>query len=127
MHRITCFIIITRSRADIEALQCHTDNLYCCDGDHTENGSVLGEWYYPNGSKVLSVDEIQINNRDLNGGYFISRSQSVIRLFASRGTTESGHFCCELPDQYGVNQTMCIKLGKNHCGIVFIMTSTNHL
>ena len=79
------------------------------------NGSLLGEWYYPNGSRVISIDEVH-NNENYsyldNVGYFTSRSQSVIRLFSSSFSIESGSFCCEMPDQYQLNQTLCINIGK---------------
>ena len=78
------------------------------------NGSLLGEWYYPNGSRVISIDEIYNDNYSYldNDGYFTSRSQSVIRLSSSSSSIESGSFCCEIPDQYGSNQTLCINIGK---------------
>ena len=102
---------------DDEALQCHTDNVNCCNNELiTENGSVLAEWYYPNGSKVLSVDHTDNSTNDsyVSGdGIFTSRSQSVIRLLAGRGSTESGLYCCEILDQYGSSQTVCVNLGKN--------------
>ena len=46
--------------------------------------------------------------------FFTSRSQSVIRLLASRGTgsTEIGQFCCKIQDQYGSSQTLCANLCK---------------
>ena len=95
-----------------ESLQCHTDSINCCDNEHTENGSELGEWYSPSGSRVLSLDEINDNDNDsyLNSyGIFVNRSQSMIRLF---GSTENGHYCCEIPDQHGFNQILCVNLGK---------------
>ena len=95
-----------------EGLQCHTDSINCCDSEHTENGSVLGEWYSPSGSRVLSLDEISDNDNDsyVNSyGIFVNRSQSMIRLF---GSTENGRYCCEIPDQHGFNQILCVKLGK---------------
>ena len=103
---------------DDEALQCHTDNIDCCDSEHTENGSVLGRWYYPNGNRVLSLDEISDDGNDSyvnNDGFFVSRSQSVVRLFSGRGSSESGRYCCEIPDQYEFNQILCINLGKSAC------------
>ena len=96
-----------------EGLQCHTNSINCCDSEYTENGSALGDWYYPSGSRVLSLDEIgDSDNRSYVSrvGVFVNRSQSVIRLF---GSTESGHYCCKIPDQFGFNQILCVNLGKN--------------
>lgn len=101
---------------DDEALQCHTDNVNCCDNRLAENGSVLAEWYYPNGSKVSSVHRTDNSNNDSylsSNGFFTSRSQSMIGLFAGRDSTESGRYCCEIPDQYGSNQIVCVNLSKN--------------
>ena len=75
----------------------------------------LGEWYYPNGSAVDSIAETD-NNHEVNGSkinYFLaSRSQSSLRLFRAGAPTERGCFCCVIPDGQGLDQTMCISLGK---------------
>ena len=101
-----------------EALQCHTDNINCCDSGLAENASVLAEWYYPNGSKVVSIDGIDNSNNESNlntsDGFFTRKSQSFIALFSGRGSTEVGHYCCKIQDQNGLNQTMCVNLGKNY-------------
>ena len=93
----------------------------CCDNELAENRSVLAEWYYPNGSKVSSIDRVDDSNNDSylsSGGFFTSRSQSMIRLFAGKGSAESGRYCCEIPDQYGFNQIVCVNLGKNIYNII---------
>ena len=103
-----------------EALQCHTDNINCCDSTSrlNENTSVLAEWYYPNGSKVASVDGIDNSNNEsdfnTSDGFFTRKSQSLIALFSVRGSTEVGRYCCKIQDQNGLNQTMCVNLGKNY-------------
>ena len=101
---------------DDEALQCHTDNINCCDSGLAENASVSAEWHYPNGSKVSSVDDNSSNNEsnfNSSDGFFTRKSQSLIGLFAGRGSTEMGRYCCKIQDQNGLNQTMCVNLGKN--------------
>ena len=98
-----------------EALQCHTDNINCCDNGLAENTSILAEWYYPNGSKVSSVDGINnSNNESTTDGFFTRKSQSLIGLFSGRGSTEMGRYCCKIQDQNGLNQMMCVNLGKNY-------------
>ena len=103
------------ARTDDEALQCHTDYINCCNIEHTVNGSQLVEWYYPNGSRVIFINEIYNYSYPDNDGYFTSRSQSVIRLSSSSSSIEGGRFCCEIPDQYGSNQTLCINIGEKQC------------
>ena len=101
-----------------EALQCHTDNINCCDNGLNENTSVLAEWYRPNGSKVASVDGIENSNNESNSstsdGFLTRKSQSLIALFSGRVSSEVGHYCCKIQDQNGLNQTMCVNLGKNY-------------
>ena len=117
---------------DDEALQCHTDLVSCCDNELTENASALAEWYYPNGSKVSSVDRGIDDSNNVNdthfssGVFFTSRSQSVIRLLASRGTgsTEIGQYCCKIQDQYGSSQTLCANLGKYIFKLIIILLAT---
>lgn len=77
---------------------------------------MLAEWHYPNGSKVSSVDDNSSNNEsnfNSSDGFFTRKSQSLIGLFAGRGSTEIGCYCCKIQDQNGLNQTMCVNLGKN--------------
>ena len=101
-----------------EALQCHTDNINCCDSGHNENESVLAEWYYTNGSKVASIDGFDNSNNESNfstsDGFFARKSQSLIALFSGRDSTEMGRYCCKIQDQNGLNQMMCVNLGKNY-------------
>ena len=61
-----------------------------------------------------------------SGGFFTSRSQSMIRLLASRGTgsTEIGQFCCKIQDQYGSSQTLCANLGKYIFKLIIILLAT---
>jgi hypothetical protein len=100
-----------------EALQCHTDNVNCCGSGLADNESVLAEWYYPNGSKVSSVDDIDNGNNESyfsdSDGFFSRRTQSLIGLFSGRSSTESGRYCCKIQDQCGIYQIMCVNLGKN--------------
>ena len=95
---------------DREALLCHTENIDCCTGVRA-----LGEWLYPNGSAVNSVAEIDSNhelNRSNINQFLASWSQSSLRLFHVGVPTERGCFCCVIPDGLGLDQTMCVNLGK---------------
>ena len=65
---------------------------------------------------MLSLYEIGDNDNNSYVLYFVNRFQTVVQLFAGRGSSfESGRYCCEIPDEYELNQTLCINLGKNAC------------
>ena len=99
---------------DDTALLCMTNFTACCGPSHTgENGSVLGNWYFPNGTKVPSSG----NQWDFHR----TRGQSVVRLNRRRGGVE-GIYCCEIPDSMNVMQCIYIGLyttntisGEWHC------------
>ena len=103
---------------DQEALLCHTDNTNCCGAEQTMGGRVKGEWYYPNGSRVLSINDIYDNysqfESNLSSNFLTHRSRSVVRLYRDGNPSEGGQFCCEIPDHQEVNQTLCVTIGKNH-------------
>ena len=90
------------------ALLCVTDLEDCCNSPHT----VRGDWYYPNGSRVL-FDGFPLNlafrrnrgpNEMLNGRQFYGS----VRLWRRFTPPERGHFHCELPSAANpsVNQTL---------------------
>ena len=108
---------------DQEALLCHTDNTNCCGTEQTTDGKVKGEWYYPNGSRVLSINDIHDNYRQYEDSniasiFLTNRSQSVVRLYHGGNPTKKGQFCCEIPDHQETNQTLCVSIGKNHCQLI---------
>ena len=76
------------------SLLCLTNNYYCCD----ENNDILGNWYFPYGSKLgnykISVD---------NNGFYQSRDEMLVRLIRKGSSEERGSFRCEIPD--GSNKT----------------------
>ena len=84
-----------------EALNCMTDQPACCRPPYT-NGSgqqVLGNWFFPNGSRVPNSGE--------QSNFHRTRSQSVVRLHRRRGG-EDGIYSCVVPDATNVTQTLYI-------------------
>ena len=78
-----------------DALLCITTLTACCN----DNSSALGNWFFPNGTKVPSSDE--------EWDFHRTRGQSVVLLHRRRGGVE-GIYRCEIPDAMNVNQTIYI-------------------
>ena len=82
------------------ALVCMTNFPACCRPPYTsENRSALGNWFFPNGTRVPSKSK-QCN-------FYRSRSQMVLHLHRRRGG-EEGIYRCEIPDSMNVTQTIYI-------------------
>ena len=80
-----------------DALLCITNRTTCCRPPYTgEMGPSLGNWYFPNGTRVLS-----------NGDFYRTRGQMVVHMYRRRGGME-GIYHCELPDAMNVTQTVYI-------------------
>ena len=97
-------ILITDiGEGDSEALLCYTDLAQCCRGIETPNGIALGEWLYPNGSKIatgMSGDD-----------FYWNRGPSLVRLNRrNNATSPEGQFCCVIPDATLTNVTNLCKL-----------------
>ena len=80
-----------------DSLLCVNSLTVCCHQTNT-GGSVLGNWFFPNGTEVSSSGEM-----------FITRGQMVVRLNRRRGKVE-GIYRCEILDATNVNQTLYIGL-----------------
>ena len=66
------------------------------------NGSVRGDWYFPNGTRVLST-------------LHRTRDQMAVRM-NRRGGGEEGIYHCEIPDAMNVNQTIYIGVYSTSSG-----------
>ena len=85
---------------DDDALLCITNQTACCRAPYTgDMGFALGNWYFPNGSRVPSSG----NQWDFHR----TRGHMVVRLNRRRGG-EEGIYHCEIPDAMNVNQTIYI-------------------
>ena len=83
-----------------DALLCVTNLTACCRPPYTGvNGSVIGNWFFPNGTRVPSVSKGWDFNR--------KRGLMVVRLNRQRGGVE-GIYRCVIPDSMNVNQSIYI-------------------
>ena len=76
-----------------DALLCVTNQRACC-----RNGTI-GDWYFPNGSRVASA------RPELD--FYRDRGQLGVHLKRRRGGVD-GIYHCEIPDSMNVNQTIYI-------------------
>ena len=84
---------------DNDALLCMTNLIACCRLPYTHtNKSVLGNWYFPNNSRVPS---------DMDGDIYRTRGQMLVYMHHRRGG-ENGMYRCEIPDSENVNQNIYI-------------------
>ena len=81
-----------------DALLCITNQTACCQPPYPGvNGSVLGNWFFPNGSRVSGLS----NQLD----FHTTRGQMVVRMNRRRGGVE-GIYRCEIPDTVNLIQTI---------------------
>ena len=98
-------ILLTDIReGDAGALRCFTDRINCCRDEDTEhNVGALGQWSFPNGTHVSTIDQ--------SGDIYVSRGLSVVRLNRrNNATTPTGQFCCHIPDASSTNKTTCVNI-----------------
>ena len=92
-----------------QALLCMTDLRNCCTG---EVGFSIGNWFFPNGSRVPSAGK--------QWDFHRTRGQSVVRLHRRRGGKE-GIYHCQVLNAANVYQMIYIGVynastGKALCG-----------
>ena len=84
------------------SLICVTTRRSCC------KSSVIGEWYYPNMTKVPNIEA--------GNNFYVSREDDgTIRLHLRNVTSSlsnTSQFCCKLPNINNLNQKLCVYLGK---------------
>ena len=90
---------------DSSALICHTDLYDCCTSSLTVDNIEVGHWMFPDGRNV----------RNLGSGIMTSqfhrdRSRSVVRLWRRGNPTESGLFCCTIPNSNNQTLTVCANI-----------------
>ena len=84
-----------------DALLCKTNYTACCRRPYTdEMGPALGNWYFPNGTRVPSVSGMEWD-------IYRTRGQMVVSMHRRRGGVD-GVYCCEIPDAMNVTQTIYI-------------------
>ena len=81
------------------ALLCMTDQPACCRPPYTVGKSAIGNWYFPNGSRVLSSG--------MNWNFHRTRGQSVVFLQRRRGGVV-GVYRCVISDTMNATQNIYI-------------------
>ena len=83
-----------------DALLCISNQTACCQAPYTGvMGPALGNWFFPNGSRVPSGKA--------NGDFYRNRGQMVVPMHRRRGGVD-GIYCCEIRDAMNVTQTIYI-------------------
>ena len=96
----------TGEERDDDALLCMTNLTACCQPGEDEAG--LGNWFFPNGTKVPSTGAKQWD-------FYRTRGQMVVSLKRRRGQ-EDGIYRCEIPDSMNVTQSIYIGVYNTHTG-----------
>ena len=81
------------------ALLCKTNFTSFCMHDFTGTGSILGNWFFPNGTTVLSSDK--------QWDFYRTAGQNVVKMNRRRGGVE-GIYRCEICDSMNVTQIVHI-------------------
>ena len=102
---------------DDEGLFCVTDLTHCCRvGIDTRDDTVLGQWFYPNGTDVPVAGE----------GYdvYSSRGPSIVRINRRNNIrSPTGLYCCEVPDATNTLRRICANIGKPVFSHLHVATS----
>ena len=101
-------VLVTDIGEENAGLHCNTDRTDCC---RSSDGVAQGEWYRPDGSRVLSFTDEIANNPTRN---FFSRNRGtrVVRLNRAGTPPERGRFRCEVPNAAGDLVTVFVNIGE---------------
>ena len=89
------------------SLLCMTNLTACCRHPYSENGSSLGNWFFPNEARVPSCN--------FSSDLYRDRGQMVVRMKRRRGG-EEGIYHCKIPDAMNVLQTVYIGMYTANSG-----------
>ena len=89
-----------------DALLCVTNLTTCCQLSHTSTDRLIGNWFFPNGTKVPG--------RDVNWDIYRTRGHMVVYLHRRKGGME-GIYHCEIPDSTNMMQTIHIGVHTKSC------------
>ena len=91
----------------VDALLCKTNHAVCCQNP------ALGNWFFPNGSRVPS--------RKTSWDFYRTRGRMAVHLNHRRGGVE-GIYHCEIPDTMNVTQTIYIGVYSASTGEWYMYT-----
>ena len=95
----SCVTLEDIGRGD-NALLCVTNLTACCRPPFTgENGSAMGDWFFPNETRLPSASA--------QWDFHRTRGQMVVLLHRTRGGV-NGIYSCVIPDSMNVTQTIYI-------------------
>ena len=97
---------------DDTGLHCNTDRSDCCGrADHPNATAPQGDWYYPNGSEVLSYTQ-EIASGSTRNFFYRNRFTQIVVLNHRDNPPERGRFRCEVPNADGNNVTVYVNIGE---------------
>ena len=88
-------------QSSFTALSCNTPLQNCCTSQLGERGN----WFFPNGSRVLS----RMRNNDI----YRRREVQRVELHRARGTSPTGIYCCAIPYKFSAKERLCAGLYNN--------------
>ena len=100
------------------ALLCLTDQTACCSRFYTgEIGSALGNWFFPNGTRIPSTYANYTTRTQWD--FHRTRGQMIVHMRRRRGGVD-GIYRCEIPDAMNVTQTIYIGVYSANTGVWYI-------
>ena len=87
------------------SVQCHTQFRNCCRPGEGEN---IGDWYFPNRDRLQFKGSIYQNRH----------AQRVELRTTIEATSKTGIYCCDIPFNSSMRDTLCVGL-YNNAGIMF--------
>ena len=88
-------------------LQCHTQFQNCCR--RVQDGCIAN-WFFPNGSQLLFKSVKGIHQ---------TRAAQRVYLRTTGDTSVTGIYCCDIPYNSSVRETLCVGLYNNSGKIKF--------
>ena len=88
-----------------DSLLCVTNLTGCCKGSGGNSSTLLGNWYFPNGTRVPGEIANETSGEQWN--FYRTRGQKVVRMHRRRGGV-AGIYHCEIRDSMNVTQTIYI-------------------